>query len=511
MKVQSFGRKKGSATLEILIAFVVLTLAMGAVIMVIFGNQSVVVDSELSNEALSKAQKILEDSRRASRQNFSSIVSASSTETSGSILFSKDLSVYDISPCAKELVGRVYWEGSNERSQEVGLITRITSLADALMLGSFCDPFPPTNEWDTPTAFDVLSPSDFAGHGTGVAAGYLNGIRYAFLTTDASSGDNFYVIDTTDPETISSAVDIHSMRVGDNGLNGIALAGNYAYILNDDTTSQLLVVDITDPLDPRHLAYASRTLPNLTNGLPRSIYYYNQKIYIGTQYVPPIGSNDEFHIFNVSDPDNPVPEASISVDRNVNDIVVRNGLAYLAIGSGSTASSTPLRIFDVSNSSSPTYLDLVSEFQGINNWHGTSLYLLGSRLYLGLGRRSPVSSGAEFYILNVPTNVGAASTPTVISSSTLALLPASSASIASIVVQGNLAFLATTVSNAAGSKRLLVLNIATSPPIRLNNCSSSPIPQNATDLVYQDNLLFMSLRDNKAFRIIYDTEDSICP
>lgn len=49
MKAQLIGRKfnRGFATLEILIAFAVLILCIGAVIMVSFGNQSIAVDSQI--------------------------------------------------------------------------------------------------------------------------------------------------------------------------------------------------------------------------------------------------------------------------------------------------------------------------------------------------------------------------------------------------------------------------------------------------------------------------------
>lgn len=53
MKEELIGNKqRGMATLEILIAFAVLILCMGAVILVMFGNQSVSVDSQLNNEAI---------------------------------------------------------------------------------------------------------------------------------------------------------------------------------------------------------------------------------------------------------------------------------------------------------------------------------------------------------------------------------------------------------------------------------------------------------------------------
>ena len=72
MKAQSIGKKyvNGFATLEILIAFAVLILSISAVILLAFGNQSIIVDSRTNSEALYKAQKMLEEARAASRQDF---------------------------------------------------------------------------------------------------------------------------------------------------------------------------------------------------------------------------------------------------------------------------------------------------------------------------------------------------------------------------------------------------------------------------------------------------------
>src|ERR1035437_8007757 len=99
MKAQSIGRKinTGFATIEILIAFTVVLSCIGAVIMVTFGNQSVTVDTQLSNEAISKAQAMLEKARADSRQDFSSVVSIPSfPDVSGPITYTKTLTVTDI-------------------------------------------------------------------------------------------------------------------------------------------------------------------------------------------------------------------------------------------------------------------------------------------------------------------------------------------------------------------------------------------------------------------------------
>ena len=57
----------GIATMEILIAMVVLVLALTAVIMVLFGGQSLTTDAQTNHEALYIAQEEIEDVRSQSR------------------------------------------------------------------------------------------------------------------------------------------------------------------------------------------------------------------------------------------------------------------------------------------------------------------------------------------------------------------------------------------------------------------------------------------------------------
>ncbi|NCN08173.1 prepilin-type N-terminal cleavage/methylation domain-containing protein [Candidatus Parcubacteria bacterium] len=488
---QKLTLNRGFSVLEVLIALAILTLGISAAILIVFGNQSLKIDNETNGEALYKAKSLLERARASSTLDF---ISINTTATTSEDIYSKKFNVADVSPCAKDLTSVVNWL-SSFRPLEIQLTTRVTSLDEAEKLGGFCDPVAPESAWDKPNAFDIVSPSDFGGKGTGIAVAYLNGIRYVFLTTDSANKENFWSIDTTDPQNIDIDNDAHGIMAGEKGLNGITIAGNYAYVLNNDTSSHLLVVDITNPLDPKHLIDASSTIIGLTNGRAKSIFYYDKKIYVGTEFVSPT-LNNEFYIFDVSTPDDPEQEASIKVNRNVNSIVVRDGIAYLAIGSGSSNPYTPLRAYNVDQNSTQ-YLQKVGEYATTTNWHGTSLYLLGSKLYFGLERKSPSSQLAPEFLIFDTANLNEP-----IGSKELNLTPQSSAGVSGVVVQGHLAFLVTTASNA----RLFILNVSSSakPEIIKSKCKTAPLPQNATGLVYSDNLLFLSIKDNEAFRIIYN-------
>src|SRR3569832_1785768 len=80
MKARSFGNKKrGVSTLEVLIAFAIMTFTLTAVILVVFGNQFFSFDLQTNIEALSKAEAQLENIRALARNNFSGITPVAGT------------------------------------------------------------------------------------------------------------------------------------------------------------------------------------------------------------------------------------------------------------------------------------------------------------------------------------------------------------------------------------------------------------------------------------------------
>ena len=63
----------GFSTLELLIAFAVLTLSLTAVILVAFGNQSVAIDTELAQRALYLAAKNLDEAGALAISDFDAL------------------------------------------------------------------------------------------------------------------------------------------------------------------------------------------------------------------------------------------------------------------------------------------------------------------------------------------------------------------------------------------------------------------------------------------------------
>src|SRR3989344_3648194 len=91
---------RGVSTLEMLLAFSILTLSLSGVIMLAFGNQSIVVDSRQNNKALYQAKGGLEAARAQARKDFDSLVSTPEVKKD---IYRGQIIVSDLSPCVKKI------------------------------------------------------------------------------------------------------------------------------------------------------------------------------------------------------------------------------------------------------------------------------------------------------------------------------------------------------------------------------------------------------------------------
>jgi len=498
----------GFSTLELLIAFAVMTLSMTAVIMVAFGNQSIAIDTELAQRGLYIAQQKLEKTAADLHANFNTAVHQFSFVAHNDI-FDTQITALDISECAKRVKSSALWN-RDQRNLRNSLSMIITDPEISEALGGDCATEEPADTWDTPQSLGSISPSDFSGQGTDIALATINGTRYAFLTTNAQNNNDFYTIDVSDPLNVNSGTDVTALEIGESGLNGLAVAKvndvPYAFVLNNANTEQVRILNLSNPTSPTIVS--SITLQNLNyNCVPpsspckagQSIFYYDEHLYIGTNYLA-FGlshENHEFHVYDVSTPSTPTPSASIDVNRNIYDIEIANGIAYLATGPGSSAPYNPLQIYDMDPASSD-YLDKIGQFTiGIDR-NGTSVDVLGDRIYFGLSR---TSSGNNFYILDgsdptSPTQLAVANTNT------------NNSSIGALSVHGNLAFIGIDGANSQNSFQ--IWNISDLSALhRVNVCGGNPFPQNNTGLRFADNFIFSSFRSNEPFRVFYDSP-SLC-
>ena len=198
MKEQLIGRKLnnkgGFATLELLIAFTILILCMGGVIMVSgfneyhsgvgdvsFENQSITIDSQTNNEAISKAQALLEKARADSRLDFGSVVTTPIANDDIYKIYKTQIIIdpASVTQCGKDVQSSVSWTAGS-RPLNVNFSTHLGDIANAIALGGDCIIDPPESDWTNPQqcVVDTLNP------GKSTAIDVLN--RIAYLGQDKS-------------------------------------------------------------------------------------------------------------------------------------------------------------------------------------------------------------------------------------------------------------------------------------------------------------------------------------
>ena len=456
-----FKSEIGQSLLELLIAISVLSITLGAALIVIFGNQSLFVDKKLAARALFLSSEGLETVKSIWQRSWDELTlgqhglvfSAGEWQFSGtedaSDVFTRTINITSPETNVKDITSTVNWQIDPQRPLSVQLTLRLTNWN-----GLFGD-------WQNP---QTLGTVDLGPGNQGTDIKVRNRIVYMSAEASAAAKPDFFIIDAVNGTNPSIA---GSLNTGPS-LNAVHVLGNYAYVANRDGIDQLQIINITNISSPS--LTTSFTLPG-TGEEALSIFVLGNYAYVGAK----LSTGAEFHIVNVSNPNSPSVVGSFEVGASVNSIFVRDDKAYLA-----TASDVgELVILDVLNPAAPT---LIAQFDAPGTANAKSLHLVTNKLYLG--RVS--SADNEMLILDI------SNPSSIVTLGNLDL----SADINDIYVENQLAFLATTDSN----NEFKVYNI--SSPSNITLWSSFNYPQVATGLDYENNVVYTSVRSNDALRII---------
>jgi Tfp pilus assembly protein PilV len=519
MKAQLVGNKlnKGVATLEVLIAFAILIICISGVILVTFSNQSIAIDSEINNEAVSKAQNILENARANSRNNYGAIQDCDDDPSSSMPacfgisdypFYNRTLAIdpASVTNCGQDIKSTTTWELGG-RTLNIDFVTRLGDMATALALGGDCVINPSGSDWNNPGTYTTGDINPSGNKGTGIDVMRVGGSAYAFLTSkhNSSASEDFWVFDV-DSLPYPPPVGLNTGQ----GLNGIDVAKDsvtgefYAYVLQDSNTDQLLVLRVTSPLSSSIVA--NRTLPNINYTCSpvsspclagKSIFYFDGKVYIGTNYLA-FGlpnENHELHIYCVtpdpdvpgcsaSSPTNPVWLGSYNVNHNVDSIFVTQSSGNISAYLATSGNNQELAVIDVTDPVSAAPLPF---FDALGTEDGTSVELLGNKIFFGRAQTS--TSRPELYVLNKADL-------SILASTDLGLSPAA-AEVMDITAVSNFIFLGTSDSNAEFQVW------------KQNDLSSRwsffNFPQAVTGIEFFEDKIYSSVDSNSALRVIYDT------
>ena len=409
MKEELIGNKyrKGFATLEVLIAFSVLILCIGAVIMVVFSSQSVAVDTQLNNEAIYKAKKMLEDLRAISRFDFALVNPSNTTEASGPITFTKKIDVRQVDIFTKQATSTVSWV-SGGRSLSV-LFTSLLSSPESVSSGGTCSSLINGN-WKTPQITTYEFGKDLLGD---PSSGFpITAIdvykKKLFVSVNNSNGNNFptfFIFSLTNPTVPTLISSMDNDTTTKLGLNAIKTNDKYAYGANSKQSNfatcvsgscgQLQIFDL-GVFPP--VVIKTYKIPGVTGTAGKSIgnsIAYKKDILSGKEYVylglAKTETGPEFNVIDVTDPNNPDYKGGYAVSNVINSIFIKDKYAYIA-----TPNSENMTIIDV-DVDSPTFLQRVggSSALTVGGNNGKSVSVVGNTVYLGR-----TFGTNEFYIFN---------------------------------------------------------------------------------------------------------------
>lgn len=221
------------------------------------------------------------------------------------------------------------------------------------------------------------------------------------------------------------------------GINKIDAADHHAFAAVHSSSSQLAIFDTNSAASPALIATSS--LPGVAGARPEavSIFYFDSRVYIGTKRT----AGHEFHIFDVSNPAAPRWLGSREINHNINDIAVKDGLAFLAT-SGNIRDLIVLDVRDPGNITQLIALDLPG------NEDGRSVFVSGNFIFLGR-YRSTVPDRHELHVLSYQIKTDGSIEINPLDSI------ATQADVTGLVAAGNLVF----ASTAAVAKEFQIFSI----------------------------------------------------
>lgn len=428
-------QQNGFSTLEMLIAMAILITALTAVMLVSFGNQSLLSDSQTSAEALSLAQGLLENEQALARQDFKLVVPTSTTVTLGPLTYTENVSVQTQPDYfTKNVKATITWSGDHNRVETTALSAVVTNFNNAVG-GDTCDSVltPSADAWKNPqiknSVTSLASLANISGtYPINDLDAYQGRLYVAVGSTANKTDPTFFVFDTNKlinnlANSLIGSLDNNGSSVGTGGLAAVAVATstsqNYAYVASAYGASfntatgacsnnnganlacgQLQVIDVSGPTPQVKYTFempvASGVVGSSGSAVGNSIFYSNGYVYLG---LTKTSSGPEFNIIDVHNPLNPQWVGSYQVGYNINAIYVSNGYAYLAHPTDSSASNQEqVTVLDVSTPSSPKR---IGDYHAPDNQgNGKSLDLVGNTLYLGRTVTTTNPPTYEFYILN---------------------------------------------------------------------------------------------------------------
>jgi hypothetical protein len=211
--------------------------------------------------------------------------------------------------------------------------------------------------------------------------------EYVYMVAANSFGNQkLFIYDVSNPTSIV-LTNTYDFGTGSNESAEVYVNGRYLYVAGEsfpnNGNNDFLIFDLADPINPVYLGGT-----DVNTVLIRSIHAVGNYVYLGTS-----SSNDDIWVIDASSSTNPVVQGSIGVGLNaVTSIILADN--YLIGGTRDGPSNNDIVVYDVSSSTSLSYVT------GVNNITGdsiNSLALNGKVLVVGTLNASGGTHDIELY------------------------------------------------------------------------------------------------------------------
>jgi hypothetical protein len=383
MKALSLGKNlRGSSTLEMLLAFAVITLALVAAVDLVFSNRSLASDIESSEAALSQAQALLEDAQAGARFDFNLLNPTTS------------LSVVQTGDYLKHVTAEVSWTSAG-RLLSVSLGTDIAN-AEGAEDGEACSSAT-AGDWSKAALGSAVQVGASGGVGVSALLAVDKKLYVAASTTGAGTKD-FYVYDASGAvPALMGSINANGLASGINDLAVSSTTSGFYIYAASDSGPEVEILDVSHPAAPAvMLSYKLPTTspPFIAGGRANAVAVRNGYLYVGLS----AAAGTQLAIFDIgasrspASPTNPVYAGGYVLGAGVSDIAVRRGVAYLA----TTDNMRELVMLDVSDPHAPTLLGSYHPPGSTGFGSGKALALVGTTVYEA---RTYDTTGPEWYAI----------------------------------------------------------------------------------------------------------------
>lgn len=472
-------RLKAFSLVEVLFAVVLLGATISTILVSLSGQVSHVNSSSKDLQAASFAEEGVDAARSIRDASWAGLevgthglayvngawtFSSTSDTQSG---FNRTVTVSEITTNERKVTVNVTWKGTAGQNRSYGYSTMLANWRNL-------DTTPPggdlTGDWHNPVFVGNLL--DFGNGFRGIAEDVSGNFVYVAGYGTVTTANELVVVDVSNPliPIFRGAINTGT------GINKVTVDGvrKLAFAANANKTNQLQVIDVSNP-DSLKLKKQFGISGNGNTG--RSIDLVGNTVYLGTEGPAPA----EFYVIDVTNSLSPVVKGSISVGNDVNDVEAYGNYAYVA----SDVDNREVGIINVSVPTAPVVSAWI-DLPGVNNVEDIYYDPATQRLYVGR-QTSALANTPEMVIIDVSN----ASSPQIVGQLEYDV------SLDSIYAEGNLMII-----TALGDMEFKTYNVANLPAITYYGGIDFGTDDVPTDIVFKDNVFYVTVWQRYALRII---------